>query len=78
MIIVNNIKLSVDTPKDDAIEIAVKKLRLPKRDIESAFIHKMSVDARGDIKFVYSVGVNLADSSKEQLFAGKKRPFAIL
>lgn len=77
MIIVNNIKLSVDTPKDDAIEIAVKKLKLPKKDIESAFIHKMSVDARGDIKFVYSVGVQLRDISREQQFAGKNKDISV-
>ena len=73
MIIVNNIKLNIDTPKQQAVDIAVKKLRLPKSEIADSFIHKMSVDARGDIKFVYSVGVNLVDSGKEALFVSVGR-----
>ena len=77
MIIVNNIKLNIDTPKHQAVEQAVKKLKLSKRDIASAFIHKMSVDARGDIKFVYSVGVELADKMREAAFAGKNRDITV-
>ena len=77
MIIVNNIKLNIDTPKEQAIAIALKKLAVPSAEISDSFIHKMSVDARGDIKFVYSVGINLADSSKEQLFAGKNKDIAV-
>ncbi|MBR5252188.1 MAG: hypothetical protein IKV52_05140 [Oscillospiraceae bacterium] len=77
MIIVNNIKLNIDTPNHQAVEQAVKRLKLSKRDIASAFIHKMSVDARGDIKFVYSVGVELADKTREAAFAGKNRDITV-
>ena len=61
MIIINNIKLNIDTPKEQAVAMGLKKLGLPKTEIADSFIHKVSVDARGDIKFVYSVGVNLCD-----------------
>ena len=77
MIIINNIKLPVDVPKEQAIEIGVKKLKLPQKDIAWAFIHKMSVDARGDIKFVYSVGVVLSDSVRENQFAGRYRDITV-
>ncbi len=77
MIIINNIKLNIDTPQQQAIAVAVKKLGVPQSEIADSFIHKMSVDARGDIKFVYSVGVNLVDTKKEQLFAGKNRDISV-
>ena len=77
MIIVNNIKLNIDAPEEQAIAAALKKLSVPKGEIADVFIHKMSVDARGDIKFVYSVGVNLLDSSREQRFAGKNRDISV-
>ena len=73
MIIVNNIKLNIDAPQQQAVAVALKKLGIPKSEIADSFIHKMSVDARGDIKFVYSVGVNLVDAGKEQLFTGKNK-----
>ena len=57
--------------------MAVKKLKLSKSDIKDAFIHKMSVDARNGIKFVYSVGINLADAEKEQLFVGKDKDISV-
>ena len=57
--------------------MAVKKLKLSKSDIKDAFIHKMSVDARNGVKFVYSVGVNLADVSKEPIFAGKDKDISV-
>ena len=77
MIIVNNIKLNIEQPKEQAVALAVKKLRLPVRDIKDAFVHKMSVDARNGVKFVYSVGINLADADKEQLFAGKDKDISV-
>lgn len=77
MIIINNIKLPVDAPKEQAIEIGVKKLKLPAKEIASAFIHKMSVDARGDIKFVYSVGVVLVNSEREAQFVNRYKDVTV-
>lgn len=57
--------------------MAVKKLKLQKSDIKDAFVHKMSVDARNGVRFVYSVGINLTDESKEQLFAGKDKDISV-
>lgn len=71
MIIVNNIKLDINSSQEQAISIGVKKLKIPQKEIASAFVHKVSVDARGQIKFVYSIGVNLVDPSKEKLFINK-------
>ena len=77
MIIVNNIKLPVDAPKELAVEKALKLLKIPARDIAAAFIHKMSVDARGDIKFVYSVGVEFNDKGREKQFAGRNKDITV-
>ena len=77
MIIVNNIKLPVDAPKEQAIETGLKKLKLPAKEIASAFIHKMSVDARGDIKFVYSVGVVLANPEREVQFVNRYKDVTV-
>ena len=77
MIIVNNIKLNIDQPKEQAVKQAVKKLKLSQNEIADTFIHKVSVDARGQIKFVYSVGVNLVDTAKENNFAGKDKDIQI-
>ena len=77
MIIINNIKLNIDAPQQQAVALGLKKLGVPKSEIADSFIHKMSVDARGEIKFVYSVGVNLVDISKEQLFAGKNKDITV-
>lgn len=77
MIIVNNIKLNIESPKEEAVELGIKRLKLPKNQIKSAFIHKMSVDARKDIKFVYSVGVNLVDPSLEKHFANRSRDISV-
>ncbi|MBE6895050.1 MAG: hypothetical protein E7483_05575 [Ruminococcaceae bacterium] len=77
MIIVNNIKLNIEQPKQQAVALAVKKLKLQQSQIADAFIHKMSIDARNGVKFVYSVGINLADSAKEQLFAGKDKDITV-
>ena len=77
MIIVNNIKLPVDTPRQQAVEKGIKALKIPAGDIKSAFIHKMSVDARGDIRFVYSVGVILKDAAKEKRYAGRSKDITV-
>ncbi|MBQ7816066.1 MAG: hypothetical protein IJ339_01755, partial [Oscillospiraceae bacterium] len=77
MIIVNNIKLNLDQPKEQAVAMAVKKLKLPKVQIRDAFIHKVSVDARKGIKFVYSVGVNLVHAENEKLFIGKDKDVSV-
>ncbi|MBE6879098.1 MAG: hypothetical protein E7488_08080 [Ruminococcaceae bacterium] len=77
MIIVNNIKLNIDAPQQQATAAAVKKLGIPQSEIADSFIHKISVDARGDIKFVYSVGINLFDEKKESFFAGKNRDISV-
>lgn len=77
MIIINNIKLDINSSYEQAISMGVKKLKIPQKEIASAFVYKVSVDARGDIKFVYSIGVNLFDTSKEKLFINKYKDVSV-
>ena len=54
-----NLKLDIDSTNDDAINFALKKLRLdPSEDVECEIV-KLSIDARKkpDIKKIYTVGV---------------------
>lgn len=68
MIIINNIKMDVDAPKEEALAQAIAILKIGEKEIKDIFIHKMSVDARGIIKFVYSVAAVLENESKESEF----------
>ncbi len=77
MIIVNNIKLDIDKPKQQAVSIALKKVGLPRNEIAEAFIHKISVDARKGVKFVYSVGINLFSEEKEELLVSKDKDITV-
>ena len=69
MILVNNIKLNISSSTQQAVDRAVKMLNVPRSRIADIWVHKVSIDARkGDVKFVYSVAVQLADVSKEENF----------
>lgn len=64
-VLVNDIILPLSHTKEDVFYIAVKKSKLPKENIKKIYIRKKSIDARdGDIKFVYSVAIDLFDNSK--------------
>ncbi len=67
--VVNNIKLPLDASCKEAFSVAKRKLKSLGVDISEAefSLHKKSVDARrkSDIKFVYSVAVKNAKSSKK-------------
>lgn len=78
MILINNIKLNIDTPQQAAVERAKKMLGLPAAAIADIWVHKVSIDARkGDVKFVYSVAARLADSKSEERFKGKNRDISV-
>jgi len=78
MILINNIKLNIDTPQQAAVEKARKMLGLPAAAIADIWVHKVSIDARkGDVKFVYSVAARLADSKVEERFKGKNRDISV-
>lgn len=57
MIIINNIKLSLDTNLNDIYGIVANKLKINKQDIISAELYRKSVDARDkrDVHFVVSI-----------------------
>lgn len=59
MIIINNVKLSLDTDFDSLISIAAKQLKIKEKDIISANLYKKSVDARkkSDVHFCCSITV---------------------
>lgn len=62
-IIVNSIITSLTEDRQEAIRKAVGILEVPEPLVQSAYIAKTSLDARrrGDIRFVHSVSVTLAD-----------------
>lgn len=70
MIRVSQIKVGVDIPKEQHLEIirkkAAKKLRLDVEAISDMSIFRRSIDARKnrDICFVYSVDINLSDEDR--------------
>ncbi len=73
MIIINNIKLDITDDKNEAIKKAIKMLGLPLNQIKTASIRKVSTDARKktEIKFVYSVVVEVIDEKIEANFTNK-------
>ena len=63
MIIINNIKLTLDEKKENAIDKAISVLNTAVND---AFIYKTAVDARkAPPVFVVSVGVRLSENEKD-------------
>lgn len=82
MIIINNVKLSLDTDFDSLISIAAKQLKIKEKDIISANLYKKSVDARkkSDVHFCCSITVKtsldeqkiLKNCKNASLFIDKK------
>ena len=66
MIIINNIKLSLDTDLDDVYSIVSSKLKISKQDIISAELYRKSVDARDkrDVHFCVSIIAKLKNESQ--------------
>ncbi len=70
MIIVNQIRLPLTADKNEAIERAIKLLNIRKSEVESAYISKISVDARRKMPtLVYSVAVFLHSADSEAKLA---------
>ena len=65
MIIVNNIKLSLDTDLSDVYSVLASKLKISKQDIISAELYRKSVDARDkrDVHFCVSIVASLKNES---------------
>ena len=66
MIIINNIKLSLDTDLNDIYGIVANKLKINKQDIISAELYRKSVDARDkrDVHFVVSIVASLKNEAQ--------------
>ncbi|MBQ8793505.1 MAG: hypothetical protein IJZ63_02020, partial [Clostridia bacterium] len=66
MIIINNIKVSLDTDLSDAYGILSSKLKINKQDIISAELYRKSVDARDkrDVHFVVSIIAKLKNEAQ--------------
>lgn len=78
MILVNNIKLNIDSKADTAVERARKLLNLPSSQIKESWVHKISIDARkGSVRFVYSVAFLLSDERLEEKFKGKHKDISV-
>lgn len=67
-IIINQIKSSLNAPKDKIIEKALKSLNIPQSKINNVEIYKTSLDARNqsNIHFVHSVFVSLNKEEDEK------------
>ena len=82
MVIINNVKVSLDTDFDSLISIAAKQLKIKEKDIISANLYKKSVDARkkSDVHFCCSITVKtsldeqkiLKNCKNASLFIDKK------
>lgn len=71
MIIVNQIRLPMQTKPEVAIEKAYRILKITSQQINWAQIHKVSVDARHKPpQFVYSVAISFKDTIKEVAYTG--------
>lgn len=71
-----NVKTGIDTPREELLKIAAKKLRVPEKSIKSLAIKKQSLDARKKEKlaFVYSLDLELADKELARQLLRKKMP----
>lgn len=65
MIIVNNIKLSLDTDLNDIYSVLANKLKISRQDIISAELYRKSVDARDkrDVHFCVSIIASLKNET---------------
>ena len=71
MLLIRNIRLPLTATEGDAIARAIKIARVPKREIASMGISKLSVDARhGKPSLVYTVALTLFDASRETEYLG--------
>lgn len=75
MIIVNDVRIPLETDKKEAVLIAVKKLKVSKDEVKSSCIVKTSLDARhrNSLSIVCSVGIELY-SNEETVAASLKDP----
>ncbi len=66
MIIINNIKLSLDTDFGDITSIVADKLKIGRQDIISAELYRKSVDARDkrDVHFVVSIIASVKNEAR--------------
>lgn len=79
MLLVRNIRLPLSCGEPQALEAALKILRLPRRAVASHGVAKLSVDARhGKPMLVYTVAITLKDEGAEPALAGAAPCVAII
>ncbi len=78
MIIINNIKLSLDADLSDVYSIIASKLKINKQDIISAELYRKSVDARDkrDVHFCVSIIAQLKNETQVLKRNKNAAPFA--
>lgn len=66
-IIVSNIRIGIDDPDQMAVNSAIKKIKVPIKNVKNAYIYKKSLDARRrmNVSFVTSVVIDLFDKEAE-------------
>ena len=69
----SNIKLSIESSKEDLRNIILKKLKISKDELIDYTIYKESIDARdkSNIFFVYTLDVNL--KNEKQIYIKNKK-----
>ena len=86
MILVRNIRLPLSAGEKQAVDAALRTLRLPRQAVASGGIAKLSVDARhGKPVLVYTIAITLKDEGAETALAGaapcvaiiRKQPFVL-
>ncbi len=79
MLLVRNIRLPLSCGEPQALDAALKILRLPRRAVASHGVAKLSVDARhGKPVLVYTVAITLKDEGAEPALAGAAPCVAII
>ncbi|WP_367924353.1 NAD(P)/FAD-dependent oxidoreductase [uncultured Ruthenibacterium sp.] len=79
MLLVKEIRLPLESGQTQAIDVALKKIRLTRAQIAGAEIYKISVDARhGRPNLVYTVAIDLGQKGAERFFEGFAPSVSIL
>ena len=79
MLLVRNIRLPLSCGERQAVDAALRTLRLPRQAMASGGIAKLSVDARhGKPVLVYTVAITLKDEGAEPALAGAAPCVAII
>ena len=67
-ILITNISIGLDLDESEAYQIAMKKINVTEGQVKNIYVVKKSVDARHNVKLVYTIGIEL-NEGEAQAFA---------